>query len=54
MIAGGGPAGMMLVGELALAGVGVVIVERRITQELDGSPAPSTPAPSRCLISSAS
>jgi 3-(3-hydroxy-phenyl)propionate hydroxylase len=37
MIAGGGPTGLMLAGELALAGVDVAIVERRITQELDGS-----------------
>jgi 3-(3-hydroxy-phenyl)propionate hydroxylase len=37
VIAGGGPTGMMLAGELALAGVDVAIVERRATQELDGS-----------------
>ncbi|HEY3519122.1 MAG TPA: FAD-dependent monooxygenase [Gammaproteobacteria bacterium] len=37
VIAGGGPTGMMLAGELALAGVDVAIVERRKTQELDGS-----------------
>jgi 3-(3-hydroxy-phenyl)propionate hydroxylase len=37
VIAGGGPTGMMLAGELALAGVDVVIVERRTTQDLDGS-----------------
>jgi 3-(3-hydroxy-phenyl)propionate hydroxylase len=37
VIAGGGPTGLMLAGELALAGVDVVIVERRATQELDGS-----------------
>jgi 3-(3-hydroxy-phenyl)propionate hydroxylase len=37
VIAGGGPAGLMLAGELALAGIDVVIVERRITQQLDGS-----------------
>lgn len=36
-IAGGGPTGLMLAGELALAGVDVVIVERRETQELAGS-----------------
>ncbi len=29
VIAGGGPTGLMLAGELALAGVDVVIVERR-------------------------
>jgi 3-(3-hydroxy-phenyl)propionate hydroxylase len=37
VIAGGGPTGMMLAGELALAGVDVVIVERRASQELPGS-----------------
>src|SRR5882757_1919961 len=37
VIAGGGPTGLMLAGELALAGVDVVIVERRAHQELDGS-----------------
>ena len=37
VIAGGGPTGMMLAGELALAGVDAVIVERRVSQELDGS-----------------
>jgi 3-(3-hydroxy-phenyl)propionate hydroxylase len=37
VIAGGGPTGMMLAGELALAGVDVAIVERRAGQELDGS-----------------
>jgi 3-(3-hydroxy-phenyl)propionate hydroxylase len=37
VIAGGGPTGLMLAGELALAGVDVVIVERRATQEVDGS-----------------
>ena len=36
-IAGGGPTGMMLAAELALAGIDVVIVERRTGQELDGS-----------------
>jgi 3-(3-hydroxy-phenyl)propionate hydroxylase len=36
-IAGGGPTGLMLAGELALAGVDVVIVERRTSQDLDGS-----------------
>ena len=36
VIAGGGPAGLMLAGELALAGVDVAIVERRASQELDG------------------
>ncbi|MGH9078272.1 MAG: FAD-dependent monooxygenase [Acidimicrobiales bacterium] len=37
VIAGGGPAGLMLAGELALAGIDVVIVERRASQDLDGS-----------------
>ncbi len=37
VIAGGGPTGMMLAGELALAGVDVRIVERRTDRELDGS-----------------
>ncbi|MGH2792432.1 MAG: FAD-dependent monooxygenase [Actinomycetota bacterium] len=36
-IAGGGPTGLMLAGELALAGVDVAIVERRASQELPGS-----------------
>src|SRR5439155_19943281 len=36
VIAGGGPTGMMLAGELALAGADVAIVERRASQELDG------------------
>jgi flavin-dependent dehydrogenase len=37
VIAGGGPTGMMLAGELTLAGVDVAIVERRASQELAGS-----------------
>lgn len=37
VIAGGGPTGLMLAGELALAGVDVVVVERRTSQDLDGS-----------------
>ena len=37
VVAGGGPTGLMLAGELALAGIDVVIVERRASQELDGS-----------------
>jgi 3-(3-hydroxy-phenyl)propionate hydroxylase len=36
VIAGGGPTGLMLAGELALAGVDAAIVERRASQELDG------------------
>jgi 3-(3-hydroxy-phenyl)propionate hydroxylase len=37
VIAGGGPTGLMLAGELALAGVDVAIVERRPDQDLPGS-----------------
>ncbi len=37
VIAGGGPTGLMLAGELALAGTDVVIVERRTDQHVDGS-----------------
>ncbi|HEX8760734.1 MAG TPA: FAD-dependent monooxygenase [Pseudonocardiaceae bacterium] len=37
VIAGGGPTGLMLAGELALAGVDVAIVERRASQHLAGS-----------------
>jgi 3-(3-hydroxy-phenyl)propionate hydroxylase len=37
VIAGGGPTGMMLAGELALAGVEAVIVERRANRDLAGS-----------------
>lgn len=37
VIVGGGPTGMMLAAELALAGVDVAIVERRESQELLGS-----------------
>src|SRR5256885_14530338 len=37
VIAGGGPTGLMLAGELALAGVDVAIVERRSSQVLAGS-----------------
>jgi 3-(3-hydroxy-phenyl)propionate hydroxylase len=36
VIAGGGPTGLMLAGELALAGVDVAIVERRDSQDLAG------------------
>ena len=36
-IAGGGPTGLMLAGELALAGVDVAVVERRPNQELSGA-----------------
>jgi 2-polyprenyl-6-methoxyphenol hydroxylase-like FAD-dependent oxidoreductase len=37
VIAGGGPTGLMLAGELALAEVDIAIVERRVSQELAGS-----------------
>ncbi len=37
VIVGGGPTGLMLAGELALAKVGVAIVERRPSQEVAGS-----------------
>ena len=37
VIAGGGPTGLMLAGEIALAGVDVVVVERRPDQNLSGS-----------------
>jgi 3-(3-hydroxy-phenyl)propionate hydroxylase len=37
VIAGGGPTGLMLAGELALAGVDVAIVERRTGRELESS-----------------
>ena len=36
VIAGGGPTGLMLAGELALAGIDVVIVERRADQSVEG------------------
>ena len=37
VVAGGGPTGLMLAGELALAGVDVAVVERRTSQDLIGS-----------------
>jgi 3-(3-hydroxy-phenyl)propionate hydroxylase len=37
VIAGGGPTGLMLAAELKLAGVDVVIIERRADQYVDGS-----------------
>ena len=37
VVVGGGPTGLMLAGELALAGVDVAIVERRASQEVIGS-----------------
>ena len=56
VIAGGEPTGMMLAGELALAGVDVVIVERRTSQDDQKGlePEASIPARSRCSISVAS
>jgi glycine/D-amino acid oxidase-like deaminating enzyme len=44
VIVGGGPTGLMLAGELALAGVDVAIVERRASQALAGSRAADTHA----------
>jgi len=37
VIVGGGPTGLMLAGELALAGVDVVVLERRPNQQLSGA-----------------
>jgi 3-(3-hydroxy-phenyl)propionate hydroxylase len=37
VVVGGGPTGLMLAGELALAGVDVVIIERRASQDVIGS-----------------
>lgn len=37
LIAGGGPTGLMLAGELALAGVDVAVVEQRTSQDLIGA-----------------
>src|SRR5262245_48933891 len=37
VIVGGGPTGLMLAGELALARVDVAIVERRLTQDVAGT-----------------
>ena len=37
VVAGAGPTGLMLAGELALAGVDVVVLERRPNQDLAGS-----------------
>ena len=46
VIAGGGPTGLMLAGELALARVDVAIVERRPNQDLAGARA-ATQLPGR-------
>ena len=45
VIAGGGPTGLMLAGELALAGIDVAIVERRAREDLIGARAETTGAP---------
>src|SRR5213595_1108250 len=37
VVAGGGPTGLMLAGELALAKIDVTVVERRASQDLVGS-----------------
>jgi 2-polyprenyl-6-methoxyphenol hydroxylase-like FAD-dependent oxidoreductase len=37
LVAGGGPTGLMLAGELALAGVDVAVVERRVSEDRPGS-----------------
>src|SRR5213082_3883321 len=37
VVAGGGPTGLMLAGQLALDGIDVAIVERRASQDLTGS-----------------
>ncbi len=37
VVVGGGPTGLMLAGELALAGVDVAVIERRTTQDLIGA-----------------
>lgn len=36
VVVGAGPTGLLLAGELALAGVDVAVVERRPSQELSG------------------
>lgn len=49
VIVGAGPTGLMLAGELALAGIDVAIVERRKSHELDGSRADAQAAPAEPL-----
>ena len=54
VIAGGGPTGLMLAGELALAGVDVAIVERRASQDLadrNNNSLNATPFVAVCRIS---
>src|SRR6478752_410822 len=52
LIVGAGPTGLMLAGELAMAGVDVAIVERRASQDLVGAQREAcTHALSRCSIS---
>jgi 3-(3-hydroxy-phenyl)propionate hydroxylase len=36
IVAGGGPTGLMLAGELALGGVDVGIIEQRMNQDIEG------------------
>jgi len=55
VMAGGGPTGLMVAAELALADVDVVIVDRRASRIPNARPpAVCTRAPSRCSISAAS
>ena len=49
LIACGGPTGLMLAGELALAGVDVAVVERRPSQELSGARARRACDERRCV-----
>jgi len=50
VIAGAGPTGLMLAGELALAGIDVAIFERRANQELIGYKASAAPAVTNVVI----
>ncbi|CAM5620715.1 hypothetical protein RLIN73S_03174 [Rhodanobacter lindaniclasticus] len=55
VVIGGGPTGLMLAGELKLAGVDVAIVERRESQALAGSRAGGLHARTlKCSTSAAS